>query len=52
MLLFRSGRKSLWLLYITHAAGVCSVVLQLPVEEEIDLDDVFLDEDENKKTEL
>lgn len=30
---------------------VC-VVVQLPVEEEIDLDDVFLDEDENKKTEL
>jgi len=30
---------------------VC-VVVQLPVEEDIDLDDVFLDEDENKKTEL
>jgi len=27
-------------------------VLQLPVEEDIDLDDVFLDEEESKKTEL
>jgi len=34
-----------------HELLVC-IVPQLPAEEDINLDDVFLDEDESKKSEL
>ena len=35
-----------------HVLLLLVYFVQLPVEEDIDLDDVFLDEDENMKTEL
>jgi len=41
-----------WLLYEGSECHGTGDVVQLPVEEDIDLDDVFLDEDVTQKTEL